>query len=636
MAFHRGQLRSDSRPTRIGLWGAAPLALAMVAGLPGAAADEPAVAAMDTAVELAEPAPGSLATLPVDELSLRLRALATSPVADPLALTQLAEVAKKHAGNPAVVRDVARALGSIRTRASANLLISLLSAARDSESLRTIHAALERATGKLGLAAEDGAWAGYLRSVPDGEAAWQAELLKNLAAARDKKTDEAAALTTRLTDSLRSLHLATPPEQRWPLISSMLGDALAPVNLLALDLISRELSANNRPDSAIAEAVLKLVRSSDDQVREQAAILVANLAPPGAAEVLNDALEHETSPRAAAAMLAATSRWPAAAFEPSIVRWIKTDAAASNEARAARDGAIDAAWSLYRAGYLRDEESEAPIRNVLRGISLGELSGAGCQLRVEAGDASDRDAIAVLLGSRTPAQRLAAAESLVGFPEFLPRILAAARVDPLLIEVAVRGVLTQDPSLAGFVAIEEATRNAPEQRRAALTVIASVLEEDEILEAAARVDDLSLREAVIAQLADPKRIMSERTEPRTLVTVATGLLSLAELRIELNRPGDAIGAIDALPEMEKLLPPAKVKDVRTVGLILLGRMDQAREAGGSVSAWLRALDLSIRIAPERAQPIASAIETTMGDKLEQADRARLEDLKVKLAALAKK
>jgi hypothetical protein len=609
--------------------------VALLAVVP-AQAVEPLVSAVESSDAAIEPVAGSLAALAPDQLTARLQAIAAEHTADASITAQLIDCAKRHGSNPALAREIAMALGSCRTRPAAKQLVSLLAAARDSESIRIIQAALERSTGKLGIASDDLAWSAYLRTIPESDAAWQAEVTRNLAAARDAKAAEAAALTTRLTDSLRTLHLATPPEQRWPLLSSMLGDALAPVNLLALDLISRELSANNRPDTTIAAAVLKLVRSSDDRVREQAAILVANLAPTGAAESLNDALEHETSPRAAAAMLAATSRWPEAAFEPSVVRWLKSDAAASNEARAARDGAIEAAWALYRAGYLRDEDAAKPIREVLRDISLGDLSGAGCQLRVEIGDSSDRDAVAVLLGSKIPAQRLAAATSLVGYPEFLPRILAAARVDPLLIDPAVRGVLTQAPGVPGFVAIEEATRNAPEQRRAAMVVIASVLEEDEIIEAASRVDDPSLREAVLAQLADPKRIMAERTEPKTLATVARGLLQLSQLRLELNRPGDAIGALDALPEIESLIPAEQVRNARTQGLLLLGRTDQARETGGAVSAWLEALAFAIQQAPDRAQGIASALETTMADKLEAAERARLEELKVKLAALAKK
>jgi len=609
--------------------------VALLAVVP-AQAVEPLVSAVESSDAAIEPVAGSLAALAPDQLTARLQAIAAEHTADASITAQLIDCAKRHGSNPALAREIAMALGSCRTRPAAKQLVSLLAAARDSESIRIIQAALERSTGKLGIASDDLAWSAYLRTIPESDAAWQAEVTRNLAAARDAKAAEAAALTTRLTDSLRTLHLATPPEQRWPLLSSMLGDALAPVNLLALDLISRELSANNRPDATIAAAVLKLVRSSDDRVREQAAILVANLAPTGAAESLNDALEHETSPRAAAAMLAATSRWPEAAFEPSVVRWLKSDAAASNEARAARDGAIEAAWALYRAGYLRDEDAAKPIREVLRDISLGDLSGAGCQLRVEIGDSSDRDAVAVLLGSKIPAQRLAAATSLVGYPEFLPRILAAARVDPLLIDPAVRGVLTQAPGVPGFVAIEEATRNAPEQRRAAMVVIASVLEEDEIIEAASRVDDPSLREAVLAQLADPKRIMAERTEPKTLATVARGLLQLSQLRLELNRPGDAIGALDALPEIESLIPAEQVRNARTQGLLLLGRTDQARETGGAVSAWLEALAFAIQQAPDRAQGIASALETTMADKLEAAERSRLEELKVKLAALAKK
>ncbi|HEX8877024.1 MAG TPA: hypothetical protein VF777_09770 [Phycisphaerales bacterium] len=607
-----------------------------LAGLPASNAQSPSDTPTAQSAPQTEPLPSTLAALGPEELTLRLKAIAAGAPNDPALLPQVIDAAKKHIANPALLRECAKALGAFQSRSAANHLVSMLATARDSDSVRCLQAALERCTGMLGIAPTSEAWTAYLSSIPDSDALWQQTLVRNLATARDIKSDEAAMVTERLIQSLRALHLTTPPEQRWPLLSSMLTDSLPPVNLLALDLVSRELSANNRPDSAIAGQVLRLVRSADDRVREQAAILVANLAPLAAAETLNDALEHETAPRAAAAMLAATSRWPEAAFEPSIVRWIKTDAAASDEARAARDGAIDAAWALYRAGYLRDDDSEQPILEVLRSISLGDLSGSGCQLRVEIGDQSDRDALAVLLGSKIPAQRLAAAESLVAFPEFLPRILAAARVDPLLIDVAVRGVLTQDQSIAGFAAIEEATRKAPEQRRAALTVIASVLEENEIIEAAARVDDPSLREAVLAQLADPKRVMSEQTSPRTLPIVADGLVKLAELRLELNRPGDSIAALDALPDIEKHAPAQRVHDLRTMGLVLLGRTDQARDVGGSVDAWLRTLELAIRLAPEKAQTIASAIETTLGDKIEAADRARLEDLKVKIAALAKK
>jgi hypothetical protein len=118
--------------------------------------------------------------------------------------------------------------------------------------------------------------------------------------------------------------------------------------------------------------------------------------------------------------------------------------------------------------------------------------------------------------------------------------------------------------------------------------------------------------------------------------VARGLLQLSQLRLELNRPGDAIGALDALPEIESLIPAEQVRNARTQGLLLLGRTDQARETGGAVSAWLEALAFAIQQAPDRAQGIASALETTMADKLEAAERSRLEELKVKLAALAKK
>ena len=50
------------------------------------------------------------------------------------------------------------------------------------------------------------------------------------------------------------------------------------------------------------------------------------------------------------------------------------------------------------------------------------------------------------------------------------------------------------------------------------------------------------REAVLAQIAEPRRIMSERTDPTGLSQVAAIFTSLPEVRMELGRFGEAVAA----------------------------------------------------------------------------------------------
>ncbi len=568
-------------------------------------------------------------SLPHDSPAFRaaLDAIAGASSADASLLAKLSELfAVSTAGEKPFLFQ---AISSIRTRAAAQFLVSVLVAPGTQPAERALIAsALARLSGRDDLGEKAESWRAYVDAVSD-EAAWRDRLLADLARGADRANERQFVTQARLLQALQALHLATPPEKRWALIGSMLQDQLEPVNLLGLELVSRELSAGNRPDDAISVAALALLKSANPAIREQAAILAGNLAPAGAAAALLAALETESSPKTAGAMLLALSRWPSFEGEAAVLHWLDASPGSIADARAARDAAIDAAWTFYRAGYLRQNGAASRTLRALRAISLADLPGSGCRLRAELGDQSDLDAVVVLLGSSIPAQRLAAAESLVAYPEYLPRILAAAREDPLLIEVAVRGVLTVDPGVPGFLAIEEATRRVPDQRRAALTLIASVLNEDEIVECSRRLSaDPPLREAVLAQLAESQRIMSERTDPAHLPTVASAILELAQLRFELSRYGEAIAALDALPEIDKLTPTDSARDLRALSLIGMNRPEQARQLGIGPEVWLRALE--VFLAQPQAAQIASAIETGMGDRLSADERRRFEQLKSKI------
>ncbi|MBX3389231.1 MAG: hypothetical protein KF691_07215 [Phycisphaeraceae bacterium] len=521
-----------------------------------------------------------------------------------------------------------RAISSVPDRAAAQYLVSTLDVpSADGPIRRAAVEALVRQTGREDIGEDAARWHEFLASCPNDEE-WLSRANRLHAEKADREREQKLAVQSKLLEALRALHLSTPADKRWALITSMIGDPLACVNLLGLELTSRELSAGNRPDAKLALEILLLLQSQDAAIREQAAILVTNLAPPGAQEAVLHALDREQVPSTAAALLNAAARWPGPEAEDSVLQWIDPAVWAS-AGPTVRDAAIDAAWALYRGGMLRSADSSSRVLAALRSINLGDLTGAGVRLRAELGDQSDLEAIVVLLGSNNSAQRLATAEALVSSPEYLPRILAAAREDPLLIDVAARGVITIDPSLANFTAIEEATRRVPDQRRGALTLIASVLNEDEILDASRRLrSDPALREAVLATLADPRRVMAERTDPSRLSFTAEALAELAELRIELGKYGEAIAALDALSEIEFFIPSDRLRDIRTLAFIGLNRLDQARELGAKPEVWLKALELNLD--QPQAPQIASLIETNMADSLTDADRARLEQLKARI------
>lgn len=523
-----------------------------------------------------------------------------------------------------------RAVSSVRERAAAQYLVSLLDVpSADTTLRRAAIDALRRQTGRDDLGDDPAKWRELLSSLPTEEA-WQASSMSAHAAKADREREQKVLIQARLLETLRSLHLATPAEKRWPLITSMVGDSLPCVNLLGLELISRELSAGNRPDAKIGVQILSLLGSTDPAIREQAALLIANLAPDGADKAVRDALDHERVPATAAALLNAAARWPSIEIEESILGWLDPTVW-THAGPALRDASLDAAWALYRGGMLRSEAASKRVLDAVRTVSLGDLNGSGCRLRAELGDQSDLDAIVVLLGSKNPAQRLATAEALVSSPEFLARILAAAREDPLLIDVAVRGVITMAPTVANFAAIEEATRKVSDQRRQALTVVASVLNEDEIIDASRRLRaDPTLREAVLATLADPRRVMSERTDPARLSYTAEALVELAELRIELGKYGEALTALEALPEIEQYISASRLRDLKAISFIGVNRLDQARELDAKPEVWLRGLELCADDA--QAAQIASLIETAMAPTLTESDRAKLEQLKLRIAS----
>lgn len=554
-----------------------------------------------------------------------LSALAAAPAADESFLVPLQGLLG--AGDAEQRPLVLAAIASLRTREAAGVLLDCAAGAATAAERDAALSALVRLSGREDLGRDLAGWTAWLDQARAGDAiAWHVALCTNLAAAADRARSVNAALTDRLVVALRRLHLATAVEQRPELLTGLLRDPIDAVVLLGLELVARELSAGTQPDDAIRTATVALLGHPRAAVRESAALLVATIGTGAADTAVATALAKEDAPSVAAALLNAAQRWPGPLVEDAVVRWLTaavTPAPGTDPApRATRDAAIDTGWALYRAGLLRRDQLKPRVLELLRMIRLTDLTPGGIQLRAALGDRSDAEALAALLGSAESAQRLATAEALLALPDFLPRILAAARLDPQLVDLAVRGVITLDPSVEGFRAMLGVTAHNTDQRRPVLVTVASVLPSEDVRAAAALLDgDPQLQEAVLAQLARAERIMSERASPSRLRELAEGLLDLARLRLGLGRAADALAALDALPELTDLTSSGAVRDLRAAALLLLNRSDAAQELSPSLEAWLMALEVCPHDGP--GEMLYSGARALMTDATDARARGRL-------------
>jgi hypothetical protein len=278
---------------------------------------------------------------------------------------------------------------------------------------------------------------------------------------------------------------------------------------------------------------------------------------------------------------------------------------------------------------MNDEADRVRVLAAVRAIPLEESTPPAIQLRGLLGTGEDIDQVAALLTSKDAAQRLGAAETVVLRAEHLDELLAAARTDARLVEVAVRGVALHRQTAAGFVGIERATADKPELRRGALTAVADVLPAPEVLLAIESLpNDPGVREAVLSTLARRDRITSERADPQKSAALAEGLMRLARARLALDRPAEAVQALDALKLVG--VDPAGAAKLRVAAFVRLDRAEDAIAAGADVEAWLEALaQVSSRPFAPR---VLAAMEAAFAGTMTEEQFARLEAIRRRMPA----
>lgn len=446
---------------------------------------------------------------------------------------------------------------------------------------------------------------------------------------------ERKAIVAKLVNAMRRLNLATPAAERSKLIAELLKDDLWELRLLGIELAARELAAANTLGPEVSQRTIVLLKDPSPELRAAAAGLLAQLSRVDAKDALYVAMKGETDFAAAAAMLKLACRWPEESLVPTTLAWLGKPSPGVEGAslwRGVRDAAVDLSWNLLRAGELNPEGAQQAVLAAARGIPTAELGPSGCLLLSWLGDASDRTKIGELLLSSDAGQRLAAAESLVVYEEYLEPILRAAALDSQLIDLAVRGVILHRQTLAGFEGLAAITASKPDLRRATLSRVARFLRATDVLAAAATVrGEPIVREVVLADLARPERILSERVSDEQKKAIESGLEELAKLRLEMDKPGGAVAAIDAI---ETLGPaPEAAVLLKAKAFIRLNRPEDAELLHPPAMLWLETLgEMEGR---PNAVDILEFIDARIAPQFDEEQLARLEQMRTKVVGTKK-
>lgn len=573
-------------------------------------------AAMRLVEEADNPAVGNyltplLAHAPADAAlrSILLDALARSSGVDPslqgsvLALADKADVGEL----PAVIP----ALGAFQTIAAAERLVAFLRDPNPPVLRAAAAGTLARLSGLDGMGQDSTAWSAWLERCRTMSAeAWAKELARNLGRRSDRLASDRDVARDHLAQLFRRYYLDQPVEDRPALLAELLLDDRDELRSLGFDLVQGELAAGTRLNGQVAGAAVRLLANAQPKWRQRAAALLDQLAPPDAGRAITSALQSEANAGAAAAMLSASVRWPSADLVAPMVRWINEPSV--------RGPASTAGLALLREGLL-SVEARAAIGAALSAPPPEALSPAALRLLVAVGDDQARERIATLLGSSAIELRQAAAESLGDRPEFLDRLVQAARGSGDLYAHAAASAVRHRPSAAGYWAIASLPAPSPAARREALTRIADRLPiEDLVAVAEATADDAEQRALILVRLTTP----GAATDPTHDEAMVRGLVLLARTRLELGQPDAALTALDAVTGMKEASSTAEtVLSLRATALVCLNRLDQAGQLNADADAWLDGLELSV--AQTHAPAIIGVIRAAYGEALTDEQGARL-------------
>jgi hypothetical protein len=392
--------------------------------------------------------------------------------------------------------------------------------------------------------------------------AWTSAIVTRLAARAQRMSDRQRVLGDEVVALYRRLHVELEAAGRTTLLAELIRDERASLRDLGFELAGRDLSARTQLGPEVAMAAASRLGHPDPSTRARAATLVSRLVPPDAMLTLTRALQTETDPAAAEPMLLGVARWPNDEAVIPTVRWLERENAPF--------GAVTTAlWSFAQADLLTDPMLRERIVTTLRARDGARGGEAAMKLLVRLGTAEDLARVAGLLTSPEDPLRNAAAAALAETRDGSELLIEAASADPRLFAPAARSINAHHLGpdglrrLASLPAIDPATRDA------AIIETATRLPDDTLaLAVAGAALPPALTETLLARLADPERTPG----------VLDGIILLANARVDLRRPAEAIVLL------------------RTIDPAMLGESQLRVWAGARLAAVIAGGDLGSAIA----------------------------------------
>jgi hypothetical protein len=556
---------------------------------------------------------------------IMVRALAREPWVPESLFEPLAGILGDAGEGDRLSRTLA-AIASIRTPEALRVVAGFLEPGLPEATRAAALAALVRATGREEIGPAPGAWLEWIARAEAADASdglrpsWSVWVLRGLAERADRSAGRSRDLSIRLIDSQRRLYGATAPDQRPALLASMLRDDMPEVRGVGFELLERELVATPNPGPEVVASIMALLSNPSPAVRAQAAGFLSRIAPDGAGMAVAEALAVERDPVAAAALLTAVARWPLDAIGEPVLFWLEAGPST-------RPVASEAALAMHRVGRWNAEEQRR-IAEAMRRPAVTELTPPGIRLIALIGTLEDSTRLAELLLGGSPLQRSTVADALAGRAEHLDAILHAAAQDPALIPAAARAVATHRPTLAGFRQIVRLPGGSDAVRRDALRAVGEVLSPGDLLSAA---DEVGGDNATILWLLEKALNGAQQAvaagQEGAMALLRESAERLARRRLDLDRPAEAIAALDVVQEQT---PSSRLTTLRAVALIVLGRLDDAVALRVGADAWLDALERCVTL--PHGPDVLAVVRRDFAPSMTPAQTGRLETLAARLEA----
>lgn len=508
-----------------------------------------------------------------------------------------------------------RAMGGFRSREAVGDVLKFAASAqgihRSPELAAQALATLSRQTGRVDASGEVDSWRAWFDGTARmDEASWCA-MVAGLHAERSKLAEmRRVESEAKLAGVYRRLLVSLPEKERSAVIAEMIRGASAEVRALGVDQATRAVLNSVDLGDDVASAAIERLSDPDQSVRAEMGTLLEKLEDARIAPAAGAALERESSPLPAAAILRVLARHPFPGALRDVIVWLDSVGPAFVPA-------VDAALALDRAGAMTDAGLVERVRDVLLALPMSRHTAGTVALLARVGGA---ERVAALVDSPSDEVAVAAAYAVEGSAGLVDRVVAGARRTTALFEPAVRMLAKHRATAEGYGVAENLTPPSGERGAAALAAYAGVLPARELLIVANRQSDLAVRERCLASAG------------ASAMGAGSDVVSLlARTRLQLKNPGAALAGIEtvcagdaAVRECDSWASPLRVTALAWIGRVEEA-VDETRRVGLAVvgaGAWIEALDAA-RALPH-AGKIAAAVRELYSTTLTAEQTARLD------------